>query len=131
MYKQLSKYFTIGVLGTLINLSVLYVLVEWLNFYYLFAAALAYILAITNNFFWNKKWTFKNKANEYKKQYTKYFTVGIFGFLTNLLLLTFFVEILHLWYFLAQIFSIAISGTGTFLSNKYWTFSKNISTTTK
>ena len=122
MYKQLAKYFTIGVLGTIINLGILYFLVELLDVYYILAATVAYVLAITNNFLWNKKWTFHNGIKKYKKQYAKYFLVSTIGLILTLLLLTFFVEILNIWYILAQVFSIGIVGIGTFLSNKHWTF---------
>tara|TARA_Y100000310_G_C20400183_1_gene677026 strand:- start:288 stop:674 length:387 start_codon:yes stop_codon:yes gene_type:complete len=124
MYKQLAKYFTIGTISTLINLSVLYLLVEYFNFYYILAAAIAYILAITNSFFWNKKWTFNNKLHEYRKQYGKYLLVSVFGLIISLSLLIFFVEVLNFWYLLSQLFSIAFVGMATFLSNKYWTFRK-------
>ena len=122
MYKQLAKYITIGFFGAMINIMLLYSFVEFLQFSYILGATAACIAVISNNFFWNKKWTFQNSHLGYKKQYFKYFLVSTFGLILNLSILTFFISIFQVWYILAQLFSIAIVGIGTFLSNKYWTF---------
>jgi putative flippase GtrA len=120
--KQASKYLTVGVIGTLINLVVLYVSVEFFHLHYLFGACLGFVLAISNNFYFNKKWTFHNHSNHYLKQYEKYFLVSLACAGLGLGILFVLVEFFNFWYILAQIIGIILAGIVSFLSNKCWSF---------
>lgn len=122
MFKQLSKYAFVGVSGTLIHLLVLYILVEFVNSPYQVGAVLGGVVAMTNCFYWNKRWTFINKEHSFKKQYAKYTFVTLVGLGLNVIVLTLLVEIGNLWYMLSQVAAIGLVGFNTFIFNKYWTF---------
>ncbi|MBT4174812.1 GtrA family protein [archaeon] len=122
--KQILKHAVVGGAGTVLNLGILYVMVEFLGLFYIFGAGIAFFIAVSNNFFWNKKWTFHNKSHQYKKQYFEYIVVSLMALVLGLGFLAFFVEILELWYMLAQLFTILIVGVNTFIWNKFWVFKK-------
>lgn len=122
MYKQLIKFLAIGFLGMIINLLVFYLLVELIGILYIVGAVISYIAGITNNFFWNKHWTFQSKERKYKEQYIKYLIISISSLVINLIILSILVEIFNLWYMFSQAAAVTIAGLNNFFWNKYWTF---------
>ena len=122
LVKQASKYLTVGFVGTLINLLVLYVTVEFLHVHYFIGAILGFVLAITSNFYFNKKWTFHNHSKNYREQYVKYFTVSLICAGLSLGLLLLFVEVFNFWYILGQFIAIVFCGVVSFILNKMWSF---------
>ncbi len=123
---QIVKHFSVGVSGYIINISVVFALVELVGAHYLLSAFFAYIIAISNNFLWNKRWTFCDKCVDYKTQYSKYFVVSLMSLVFNLAILTLLVEVFGLWYLFAQTIAILIVGINTFLWNKFWVFRKKL-----
>ncbi len=61
---QLGKFMTIGVLNTLVDLSVFFLLTHFttLASYPVTAKALSYSCGILNSFLWNRAWTFRAKT---------------------------------------------------------------------
>lgn len=58
--KRYSKFFTISASSAIINLSLLYLITEYLGIYYLISQLIATLFSLTINFIANKKWTYKN-----------------------------------------------------------------------
>jgi putative flippase GtrA len=57
--QQFITFFIISVISLGINLSVLYVLTEYVNMWYMTAQVVAIFVALSNNYVGNKKLTFK------------------------------------------------------------------------
>lgn len=99
--KSLIKFGAVGASGTLISLSVLFILTEFAGFHYLVSYLIAGTLAITNNYYWHSRWTFK--ARKGISGYAKYtiiswFTTGLGkGFILYVL------TELGLWYMLSAL----------------------------
>ena len=122
MDKRIIKFLAVGLSGTIINLLVLFFLVEFIGVLYIIGAFVAYIISITNNFFWNKYWTFNSKSKQYKEQYLKYLIISVFSLGINLMILSILVEVFGLWYMFSQVIAITIAGLNNFFWNRYWTF---------
>jgi putative flippase GtrA len=56
--RQLLLFFTINVISLCINLSVLYILTEHAGMWYIEAQIVAILVAVTNNFLGNRRFTF-------------------------------------------------------------------------
>ena len=56
---QLIKFGIVGFSGYVINLAVFSLMVEGVGINYRPAAVVAFVVAVTNNFVWNRHWTFK------------------------------------------------------------------------
>ena len=56
---QLLKFCAVGASGYVVNLCVFALCVELLDFHHLQAATAAFVVAVTNNFWWNRHWTFR------------------------------------------------------------------------
>ncbi len=122
---EFFKFALVGLIGTVINLLILYFLTEFFGIYYLFSAVVAFIVAASNNFILNKIWTFKEKIRDkILSKYVKFFSISITALLVNLFFLYIFTEFLGIYYMISQIIAIGIALIINFLGNKIWTFSK-------
>ena len=130
------KFAFIGGIGTLINLAVLWTSVELFFVHYLWAAVLAFVVADTNNFIWNRWWTFRSKGKVHV-QYSQFLVVSIDGLMLNLIILKTIVEGLmpalgigedraSLFLVVAQIIAIFLVSIFNFIANSLWTFSDDI-----
>jgi dolichyl-phosphate beta-glucosyltransferase len=123
--KQFLKYCLVGISGTLIDLASLYVFVEYLNIPVIPASVLSFLLAVINNFIWNKAWTFRSKSKNYRKLFIKFLIVSTVGLLLTVSFMYLFVELLAIWYMLAKIITSGVVLSWNFLGNKLWTFKLN------
>ena len=130
------KFAFIGGIGTLINLAVLWTSVEIFFVHYLWAAVLAFVVADTNNFIWNRWWTFRSKGKVHI-QYPQFLLVSVDGLMLNLIILKTIVEDLmpalgiqedraSLFLVFAQIIAIFLVSIFNFIANSFWTFGEDI-----
>lgn len=121
--RQFFKFAVVGVLNTLINLSVLYVLTEFLRVYYILSAVFAFLVAVTNSFIWNKLWTFKeNLSYHATTKYIKFILISVAALIFNLSILYILTEFFHIYYLVSQVIAILFSLWINFFGNKLWTF---------
>ena len=105
-YKNVIKYLSIGLVGTIVDYFVLLLLTEIFGVFYLISASISYFLGIISNFTLNKKFTFKfenNKFNYVIRVFLSYFLVSIFSLVITLLFMSFFVEVVHINYIIAKV----------------------------
>lgn len=122
---EFFKFASVGFIGTIINLIILYFFTETLGVYYLFSAVISFIIAMTSNFILNKVWTFKEKIKlEVSKKYVKFILVSVTALMVNLFFLYIFTEFFGIYYMISQIIAIGLALIINFLGNKIWTFSK-------
>lgn len=124
--KQFLRYTIVGIFSVTINISVLYTFVELLSVHYLIGAFFAGVCSTTFAFYWDKRWTFKNKNKHYHTQFVRFASVITFGSILHLFLLSFLVEIVQVWYLLSQMIIMPTLGIGNFLLNKFWTFKATV-----
>ena len=65
LIQQAAKFLTVGVLNTIVDASLYFILTRWLGFATLktLAKSISFGAGIINSFFWNKAWTFKSKTS--------------------------------------------------------------------
>jgi putative flippase GtrA len=118
---QLFQFGVVGVSGYLVNLVVFAVLNGPLSIHYIGAAILAFCVAVMNNFWWNRHWTFDAKHGHAGFQAARFFTVSVLALGINLIALELLVgaEVGELP---AQAIAVAIAMPFNFVGNKLWTF---------
>lgn len=105
-YRKLLKYLVSGVTAATVTISTLYVLTEYMYIWYLFSAAVGFILGVIVSFILQKFWTFRDRSVlVIKKQFTLFVIVSLTGLCINSTLIYVFVEYGHIWYLLSQILS--------------------------
>jgi dolichol-phosphate mannosyltransferase len=123
--KEFFQFAFVGLIGTFINLAILYMLTDILKIYYIYSAIASFIVAATSNFILNKTWTFKEKLHEkVVNKYVQFFLVSLVALTINLIFLYIFTEFLGIHYLISQFLAIGIALIINFLGNKIWTFSK-------
>jgi putative flippase GtrA len=118
---QLMQFGLVGASGYLINLVVFAVLNGAANIHYIAAAILAFAVAVMNNFWWNRHWTFDAKHGHAGFQAARFFTVSVLALVVNLIALKLLVGG-GMSELPAQAIAVAIAMPFNFIGNKLWTF---------
>src|SRR5215204_210663 len=118
---QLLQFGIVGGSGYLINLAVFAVVNGALDIHYIPAAIIAFCVAVTNNFWWNRHWTFDAKAGHAGFQAARFFTVSALALVVNLVALKLLVGG-GMSELPAQAIAVAIAMPFNFVGNKLWTF---------
>lgn len=130
------KFAFIGGIGAIINLAIFWVGHEIFSIIPFWAIAIAFIVADTNNYIWNRLWTFKSKSLV-KFQYPQFLVVSFIGLALNELLFDVIVYDLlpglhtstdkaSLLLVGVQALCIFIVSVFNFLANSAWTFRHDI-----
>jgi len=119
--KQFIKYCCVGVLGTLIDMSLLTLLFEVFTWPILLANSISFTAAASSNFYFNKFYTYRNKEDRVAKQYSKFFIISLAGLFISSAIITLGVQI-GVWYIYAKAISIFIVLIWNFILNTFWTF---------
>ena len=121
--KEVVKFGIVGMINTLIHITILFVLVEFFSVWYIAASFIAFIVAVTNSFIFNTTWTFrKNIRDKTARKYTRFFTVSSIAAVSNIFFLYFFTEMVGFYYLFSQVIAIALTLAINFMGNKYWTY---------
>jgi dolichol-phosphate mannosyltransferase len=119
---QLFKFGLVGGSGYLINLAVFALVVTGMGLHHIPGAVLAFGVAVLNNFWWNRHWTFKASDGHAGFQAARFFAVSVASLLINLAALQILVESAGLSPLPAQALAVAIAMPFNFVGNKLWTF---------
>lgn len=120
---QLLKFAIVGGSGYLINLAVFAVLADNLGVHHAIAAVGAFCVAVTNNFLWNRYWTFGPGEGRASFQAARFLTVSVLSLLLNLAVLEAILAGTSIGDLAAQAIAVAAVMPFNFLGNKLWTFS--------
>jgi putative flippase GtrA len=119
---QLLKFGIVGVSGYLINLAVFDVLVNSLGVHHAIAAIGAFCVAVTNNFLWNRYWTFGPGKGHPAFQAARFFAVSLASLAINLAVLEALIAGARMGDLSAQAIAVAVAMPFNFLGNRLWTF---------
>jgi putative flippase GtrA len=117
---QLMRFSLVGGTGFVVNLAVYALLVHALSVPYQLAYAIAWLVAVTNNFVLNRHWTFDASGGEVRFQAVRFVVVSAVAGLFGLLLLTLFVETGGVPKVPAEALAVLASTPLNFLGNKLW-----------
>ena len=120
---QLVKFCLVGGTGYLVNLTVFAVCVHVLDLHHLVAATAAFVVAVTNNFLWNRYWTFRARRGHAGFQAARFFAVSVVAFLFAATVLELLVSVAGVAELPAQAISIVAATPLNFIGNKMWSFS--------
>lgn len=118
--RQFSKFSGVGIINTLIHLTVTVSLVELLQTNPVIANTFAFLTANAFSYWANSRWSFR--ANMSRPRFIRFFIVSIAGLLLTITLSS-FAQAMH-WHYLAGVallfFALPVL---TFVFHRYWTFS--------
>ena len=120
-WEQLAKFCAVGATGYLVNLAVYAFLLDVVGLHYLSAAVGSFLVAVTNNYLWNRLWTFRAQRGGVAYQGARFFVVSTAALLANLAVLEVLVS-LGLGEFVSQAIAIVLVTPVNFVGNKLWSF---------
>ena len=120
--KQFTKFCIVGSTNFVVDFIVYIILTRLLGVYYLAAAVISFIIAVSWSYFMNKKWTFRNKSPKISSQYLKFFSANAFGLVLNLLLMLALVELMGVYDVAAKVLVAVAIAFINFGLSRYWTF---------
>ena len=124
---QLVKFCAVGGSGYVVNLCVFALAYKVLDLHHLAAATAAFVVAVFNNFWWNRHWTFgAHGARDHHAgfQAARFFTVSVLAFLFAAAVLESLVRFADMRAVLAQAISIVAATPLNVVGNKMWTFGR-------
>jgi putative flippase GtrA len=120
---QLLRFGLVGGSGYLINLAVFAFLVNGAGAHHTPAAVGAFCVAVTNNYLWNRYWTFGPGEGAATLQAFRFLAISVASLMINLVALELLVAGAELGELPAQAIAVAIAMPFNFIGNKLWTFS--------
>ena len=118
---QLGKFACVGASGYVVSLAVYVALLRGASLHYLLAAVASFLVAVTNNYTWNRVWTFRDQRGHVGFQGLRFLVVAVLALAANLLLLRAFVAA-GADKVLAQGVAIVLVTPLNFVGNKLWSF---------
>jgi putative flippase GtrA len=122
---QLVKFSFVGATGYVINLAVYSSLLKGADVHYRTAAVLAFCVAVTNNFLWNRHWTFKATDGHAGFQAARFLAVSLVALAFNLVVLELLVSVGGVPKIPAQAIAVLAATPLNFVGNKLWSFRKH------
>ena len=126
---QFSKYVAIGLIGAALDLTSFWLLTRKFGVSLIPANIVSAASGVTNNFFWNKYWTFRQKnISTMRRELPKFYLIAILAYVFQQVALPVLVllpaeQILGSREDLAfKVFLMGVVGVGTFIGNRLWTF---------
>ena len=119
---QLARFTAVGASGYVVNLVTFALCVHALDLDFRIAAVIAFLVAVSNNFWWNRHWTFDARGGHAGHQAARFLVVSLSAFAVNLALLEVLVSAVGLKEVAAQAIAVAAATPCNFIGNKLWTF---------
>lgn len=120
-WEQLVKFCVVGASGYVVNLAVYALLLDFAELHYISAAVGSFLVAVTNNYAWNRLWTFRAQRGGVAYQGSRFLIVSTAALLANLAVLHLLVTI-GLGELVAQAIAIVVVTPVNFVGNKLWSF---------
>ena len=126
-YQKFAKYLAVGVVGTLGDWSVFYLLIDLVGLYYPFAKVISYSVGTIINFFLNRRFTFQNTYKKMHYQFVSFAVVAVIGLALQEAIMYVLVQYVFLnnasiWVFAANVVATFCGFIWTFFANKKITF---------
>ena len=120
-WEQLVKFCVVGATGYVVNLVVYTLLLDGAGLHYVLAAIGSFLVAVTNNYAWNRAWTFRHERGHVVLQGLRFFVVSALALGANLLVLHALVSA-GLGEVTAQAIAIVLVTPVNFIGNNLWSF---------
>src|SRR3954454_10574860 len=120
---QLAKFGAVGATGYIVNLAVYTALLRGAGWHYAYAATVSFLVAVTNNYLWNRLWTFRDQRGHVGFQGLRFFAVALVAYGANLGILAALIA-LGMNKVVAQAIAIVLVTPLNFVGNKLWSFAR-------
>ena len=116
------KFCVVGFSGMVVDFSTTWLCKEKFGWNKYLSNSIGFVLAATNNYLWNRLWTFQSTNTDIPVEYGKFFLISVIGLGINNLVVYLLHGKLKLNFYFAEIFAIAVVTVWNFGMNYLFTF---------
>lgn len=114
---RFAKYTFVGFSTFVVDLFLIYFLTEILHINYLISVGLSFIIAVTINYHYSRKFVFRETTRELYLGYINFLIIAILGLILIILLMAILVEVFSINYIVARILVACLVGIYNYLTN--------------
>lgn len=119
---KLVKFCVVGFSGMIVDFGVTWLCKEKLRWNKYLSNSLGFILAASNNYLWNRLWTFSSVDSNITRQWSSFLLISTIGLGLNNLIIFLLHGKLHLNFYLSKIIAIVCVTLWNFIMNYLFTF---------
>lgn len=129
---EVFKFAAVGILNTLVDVSVSFVLSGFFGIYYAICQVAGYSAGTLNSFFLNKFFTFKSRGigqNPFQ-QLSRFIVINLISLGTTLLALKLLIDVLFINFYISKAIVTFLSLAINFAGSKFWVFKSRLKSKT-
>lgn len=119
---RLMKFCIVGFSGMVVDFFFTWLCKEKIKWNKYISNSIGFVLAATNNYIWNRIWTFQSQGSEIAREYGSFFIISLIGLGINNLVIYLLHDKLHLNFYIAKVLAIGIVTIWNFGMNYLFTF---------
>lgn len=116
------KFCIVGFSGMVVDFGFTWLCKEKLKWNKYVSNSIGFVLAATNNYIWNRCWTFQSDNANIPIEYGKFLVISVIGLGLNNLVIYLLHEKLNLNFYLAKLIAIGVVTIWNFVMNYRFTF---------
>ena len=116
--KQVIKFGIVGVIATLIDYIILFILTEYVGLYYLISSIISFSISLIFNYILSIIWVFNIKNKQTYKELLLFVILSIVGLIINQIILYFCTDILNCYYMISKMIATVIVMIYNFITRK-------------
>lgn len=116
------RFGIVGASGMLVDFGVTWLCKEKLRWNKYLSNSLGFVLAATNNYLWNRLWTFESESTEVAREYISFFVIALIGLGLNNLIIFLLHDKLHWNFYWSKLIAVGIVTLWNFGMNYVFTF---------
>lgn len=122
LFFKLVKFCVVGFTGMVVDFSITWLLKEKGSVNKYIANSCGFLLAATNNYFWNRYWTFHSTTPDVVPQFLSFLFISVIGLGLNNLFIYCFNDRLKWNFYLSKVMAIVLVTVWNFFMNLAFTF---------
>ena len=118
LINQILKFGIVGVIATIIDFAVLYILTEFIHIHYLVSSIISFTVSVIFNYILSIKWVFEVNHKQTKKDFILFVVLSVIGLGINELIMYLMVDKLGIHYMFTKIFATGVVMVYNFITRK-------------
>lgn len=119
---RLLKFCVVGISGMIVDFFFTWLCKEKIKWNKYISNSIGFVLAATNNYIWNRLWTFQSQGTEIVREYSSFFIISLVGLGINNAVIYLLHDRLKWNFYLAKILAIGVVTLWNFGMNYLFTF---------
>lgn len=119
---RLIKFCVVGFSGMIVDFFFTWLCKEKIKWNKYISNSMGFVLAATNNYIWNRLWTFQSQGTEIVREYSSFFIISLVGLGINNAVIYLLHDRLKLNFYLAKVLAIGVVTLWNFGMNYLFTF---------